>query len=231
MFHLPRILYAITFAAAFIVSGCEVKVKPVEGGKEIARELERRKVKRVTGAQILEAGRKAGDSIVAAAQQEMDLRLLQRLDSSGVAAAMAYCLPEQYDVVEALEQKYGGTARRTSLKLRNPANKAEGAAAVALQQYVQGRQQGPAIQELNQQELLYTAPIYIRNESCLRCHGTPGKELSEADHELIKEKYPDDEATGYAPGELRGMWHIRFSKQGIVTDMTTQPKKKIKMGF
>ncbi|WP_187262271.1 Tll0287-like domain-containing protein [Pontibacter beigongshangensis] len=231
MFHLPRILYAITFAAAFIVSGCEVKVKPVEGGKEIAKELERRKVKRVTGAQILAAARTAGDSIVAAGQYQLDLDLQQHLDSGGVAAAMAYCLPEQSDIVQAMEQKYGGTARRTSLKLRNPANKAEGAAAVALQQYARGSQQEPTIQELNQQELLYTAPIYIRSESCLRCHGTPGKELSEADHELIRQKYPADEAIGYAPGELRGMWHIRFTKQGIVTDMTTQPKKKIKMGF
>ncbi|TXK51308.1 DUF3365 domain-containing protein [Pontibacter qinzhouensis] len=231
MFHLPRILYYITLAAACIVSGCEVKVKPVEGGKEIAKELERRKIKRVTGAQIQEAALNAGDSIVAAAQYQMDLYLQQHLDSGGVAAAMAYCRPEQFEIVQAMEQKYGGTAGRTSLKLRNPANKAEGAVAVALQQYTEGQLQEPVLQELNREELLYTAPIYIRSESCLRCHGTPGKELSDADNELLKQQYPTDQATRYATGDLRGMWHIRFNKQTLVTDMTTQPKKKIKMGF
>ncbi|MFT2009743.1 DUF3365 domain-containing protein [Pontibacter sp. 13R65] len=231
MFRLHPILPVITLITALIVSGCEVKVKPVEGGKEIAKELERRKVKRVTGAQILEAGRKAGDSIVAAAQQAMDLRLQQSLDSGGVAVAMAYCRPEDYDLVQALEQKYGGSAHRTSSKLRNPANQAAGAAKAALAQYAQGRQQEPAVQELNREELLYTSPIYIRNETCLRCHGTPGQELSEADLEIIKQKYPEDSATGYAPGDLRGIWFINFSKQGLVTDMTTQPKKKRRMGL
>ena len=55
-------------------------------------------------------------------------------------------------------------------------------------------------------------PIRIM-ELCTRCHGDRaafGPELAE----ILKEKYPDDKAVGYRPGELRGMFvvSIRWPK-------------------
>ena len=78
---------------------------------------------------------------------------------------------------------------------------------------------------INQEELLYTAPIYIRNESCLQCHGSPGQEIAETDYALVKEKYPNDQAINYKKGDLIGMWHITFNKMDLVAYLNDQPKK------
>jgi hypothetical protein len=228
MFNCRTFLLTITFLAALLVSGCEVKVKPIEGGKQIAQELERHKIKRLTQADILQAAQKAGDSLVAVAQQQLDAKLQEELAKGGVATAMAYCQPENYETVNALEEKFGATARRTSNKLRNPANKAGGKAASILQQYNTGRLQQPQVVALNNEELLYTSPIYIRNQNCLNCHGVVGQDVAAKDNELIKQKYPADAATGYKAGELRGMWHITFNKHEFVTYLNDQPKKRRK---
>lgn len=228
MFSQRIMLSAITLFVVYIVSGCDVKVKPIEGGKEIAAELERHKIKRVTHTQILEATRKAGDSIVTVATQEVGQLLQEKLKEGGVAAALPYCPPENFAAIKALEEKYGATAHRTSSKLRNPNNKPEEKIDFYLQQYEQDKLKEPQVLELSQQDLLYTAPIYIRSEACLRCHGTPGQEIAAQDYQLLQQNYPNDQATGYKMGELRGMWYIRFTKKGIVTDLNAQPKKSRK---
>ncbi|WP_240676234.1 Tll0287-like domain-containing protein [Botryobacter ruber] len=225
MFCQRILLSAITFIIVLIVSGCDVKVKPIEGGKEIAQELERHKIKRVTRPQILAATRKAGDSIATVAMQEVGKLLQEKLQEGGVEAALPYCPPENFPAINALEEKYGATARRTSSKLRNPANKADERVTALLQQYEQGELKEPQVVELNEQEMLYTAPIYIRSETCLRCHGTLGQEVATEEYQVLKERYPTDEATGYKLGDLRGMWYIHFTKKGIVTDLNAQPRK------
>ncbi|WP_240773255.1 DUF3365 domain-containing protein [Pontibacter sp. SGAir0037] len=225
MFTRHKLLLYITLATTFIVSGCELKVKPIEGGKEIAKELERHKIKRVTEKDFLVAARTAGDSITRVAQRALDARLQVALQTNDIATAMAYCQPENYAAVDSLEQLYGAIARRTSSKLRNPQNKAAQSISDLVGQYERKERNESATLELSEEELLYTAPIFIRNESCLHCHGTPGKEILEADYALIKAKYPADEAVGYKTGELRGMWHITFDKKAFVTYLNAQPKK------
>ncbi|MFD2246795.1 c-type heme family protein [Pontibacter ruber] len=225
MFNCRTFLISITFLGASIVSGCDLKVKPIEGGKEIAQEVERHKIKRLTQNDILKAAQKAGDSVVVVAQQELDARLQEELQKGGVAAAMAYCQPENYEAVNALEEKFGATAQRTGTRLRNPANKAGGQAAAILAQYEKGALKEPQVVALNNEELLYTSPIYIRNQNCLNCHGTIGQNIAAADYEKIKQKYPTDAATGYQTGELRGMWHITFRKKEFIAYLNDQPKK------
>ncbi|MHC2992656.1 hypothetical protein OB13_14055 [Pontibacter sp. HJ8] len=202
-----------------------MKVKPIAGGKEIAQELERHKIKRLTQQDILKAALKTGDSLVVVAQQLLDKRLAEQLAAGGVAAALPYCQPENYAEVEALQHKFGGIARRTGTRLRNPQNQPDAPVAAALQKYSNPQEQKPQVVALNERELLYTAPIYIRNENCLSCHGTPGQDLTEADHALIRQKYPEDKAINYKAGELRGMWHITFDKMDLIAYLNDQPKK------
>lgn len=225
MFNYRSLSAPITLLLVLIVSGCEVKVKPIEGGKEIAQELERRKIKRLTQQDILNAALKAGDSVVVVAQQLLDTRLAEQLAAGGVAAALPYCQPENYAEVEALQHTFGGIARRTGTRLRNPQNQPSAPVAAALERYSSKPEQKPQVVALNERELLYTAPIYIRNGHCLSCHGTPGQDLTEADYTLIQQKYPEDKAIHYKAGELRGMWHITFDKMDLVAYLNDQPKK------
>ncbi|WP_018476302.1 Tll0287-like domain-containing protein [Pontibacter roseus] len=202
-----------------------MKIKPIEGGKEIAQEAERHKVKRLTQQDILNAARKAGDSVVALATQQWDARLIEQLTQGGVAAAMPHCQPENYEEVEALQHKYGAISRRVSGRPRNPQNQLDAQVTTTLQRYTQSQSDSAEVVALNQEELLYTAPIYVRQENCLNCHGTPGKELAPADYTLIQEKYPKDQAINYKKGDLIGMWHITFDKADFVAFLNDQPKK------
>jgi len=44
----------------------------------------------------------------------------------------------------------------------------------------------------------------------LQCHGQIGKDIHDDVYKVIKEKYPQDKATGFKVGELRGIWDIKF---------------------
>jgi hypothetical protein len=50
----------------------------------------------------------------------------------------------------------------------------------------------------------YVEPITIQ-PPCLACHGT---QLDAAVRQKLAELYPEDRATGFAPGELRGMFWV-----------------------
>ncbi|MBX0334350.1 DUF3365 domain-containing protein [Pontibacter sp. HSC-14F20] len=202
-----------------------MKVKPIEGGKEIAQELERHKIKRLTQEDILKAAQKHGDSIVVVAQRLHIQRLTEHLAQGGIAAAIPYCQPENFEEVEVLQDKFGAISRRFSEQPRNPQNLAKGSTTQALARYSSGQEQQATVEALNQNEIRYTSPIYLHDETCLNCHGTVGQELSDSDYPLIKEKYPQDQATGYKKGDLMGMWELTFDKMDLVAFLNDQPKK------
>lgn len=225
MFKAQFLSLTITLLTALIVSGCDVKVKPVEGGKEIARELERHKIKRLTQQDIEAAALRHGDSIVAVAQQLHIARLTEHLAQGGAAAAIPYCQPENYEEAETLQDKFGAISRRYSAAPRNPQNQADAATAPLVARYSTGQEQGAVVEALNQNELRYTSPIYLRDQSCLSCHGSVGQDIGQADYTLLQEKHPQGQATGYKQGDLMGVWVLTFDKMDLVAFLNDQPKK------
>ena len=75
--------------------------------------------------------------------------------------------------------------------------------------YEQGKPLNPVIFLLDSGKATYFAPLLMDNV-CLKCHGEPGKTMDQEVADAIKEIYPNDKATGYKLGEVRGMWHIVF---------------------
>ena len=55
----------------------------------------------------------------------------------------------------------------------------------------------------------YYAPILFEKK-CLMCHGTVDRELTKKADSIIKSFYPNDLATGFSEGDLRGIWSISF---------------------
>jgi hypothetical protein len=47
----------------------------------------------------------------------------------------------------------------------------------------------------------------------LNCHGVIGKNIDSTVYKTIKDFYPNDAATGYKLGDLRGMWSIKFNTE------------------
>jgi hypothetical protein len=60
---------------------------------------------------------------------------------------------------------------------------------------------------------VFYAPIVIPMDTCLQCHGEPGRDITEANLALIRSLYPDDAATGFRLGQLRGLWKVTFPAQ------------------
>jgi hypothetical protein len=57
--------------------------------------------------------------------------------------------------------------------------------------------------------LAYMKPIFIAGPVCLQCHGTPDQ-LGPGVADALRQLYPDDQATGYAVGDLRGAISVRI---------------------
>ncbi len=106
--------------------------------------------------------------------------------------------------------------RQVSLKYRNPANKPDDYEAKVLGEMAadpaawKDRDWVEKVVEDGQAYIRYMRPIFVK-EACLTCHGDPDQVP-----EFVKARYPDDHATGYKVGELRGAisvyWPTRASK-------------------
>ena len=74
----------------------------------------------------------------------------------------------------------------------------------------------------------YQRPIVLNNGLCLRCHGTVGRDIAPADYALIKQKYPQDQATGYRLGQQMGAWQVALQRTGVAELWTMKTRKKWK---
>jgi len=104
--------------------------------------------------------------------------------------------------------------KRTSQKLRNPANAPDEAEKLALTQVEKelaaGRLPKVLVQRINlpggKPEWRVYRPVGIAPQ-CVTCHG-PRESLDAGLVARLAEKYPDDQATGYAAGQWRGLIRV-----------------------
>lgn len=136
------------------------------------------------------------------------------LERGGVQEAVSYCNIEANPLVDSLSMAYDVQVRRTSFHFRNPENKPaerEEPLLVAYKQEVMnGRTPADTVIYYDDGEAAYYSPIIIEKPLCLTCHGNPGTTMSEENAAHIRTLYPDDRATGFEMGDLRGMWTIKL---------------------
>jgi hypothetical protein len=107
------------------------------------------------------------------------------------------------------------TLKRTSLRLRSPANAPDAADQLALEEVLRQLESGDAAPSVLVQraeippaapEWRVYKPIGIMPK-CLACHGDPA-EQSETLRVILRRYYPEDQATGYAAGTWRGVLRV-----------------------
>ena len=99
---------------------------------------------------------------------------------------------------------------RSSHRLRNPANKPPAWVQPILDDYVARREPGPPdpVQvDLDGNRVGYVEPI-MTGQLCVACHG---ENLAPPLAKQIAKLYPDDQATGFRPGELRGVFWVEMA--------------------
>jgi hypothetical protein len=108
--------------------------------------------------------------------------------------------------------KHGVTIRRITHKPRNPAGRADITELAILNHFeaalTNTNSPPPLVTNFTASTATFFAPIILNNELCLKCHGEPGKDISSENVALIAHLYPQDEATGFKLGQLRGAWRI-----------------------
>lgn len=144
----------------------------------------------------------------------LQARLGEAMAEGGPMQAVGVCHEEAPRIAAAIAEESGARVVRISDRNRNPA----GGVGAEVAPYYAELAQAPEVDgapatriwqsgEGDDARMNYLAAIPMREQPCSACHGT------EIDPELqarIAELYPQDLATGFTPGELRGALHISW---------------------
>ena len=137
--------------------------------------------------------------------------LMQGMKSEGPLAAIQLCNTEAPDIAAA-HSKDGWEVGRTSEKLRNPNNAPDEWESAVLESFAQRAAAGEplATMEASSREggtFRYMKAIPVGGP-CVVCHG---EQLAEPVATRLSELYPEDNARGYQPGDLRGAFTLTYT--------------------
>ena len=125
----------------------------------------------------------------------------------GPVHAISVC-KDQAPIIAATLSVDGIEIGRTSHRLRNPANVAPGWVDDVLQAYLrEGADRTPTTVSLPDDREGYVEPIVLQ-PLCVACHGAS---LAPDVAAQISEAYPEDAATGFEVGDLRGVYWVEYS--------------------
>jgi hypothetical protein len=137
-------------------------------------------------------------------------RLTAALQEGGAEHAVSFCSQEALSLTATIEQGLtdGIQLKRTSLKYRNPANAPDELETAAIEYFedaLANRHELPPyyVQRASRSDFRYYQPLVV-NDLCLQCHG-PAETIAPEVRQAIETLYPNDLATGYTVGELRGL--------------------------
>jgi hypothetical protein len=141
--------------------------------------------------------------------------LLSTMEAEGALAAVEVCSSVAQERTAA-HARAGVDVRRVSSRIRNPLNAPDASEARELERLEglarENRTPGEVVRLVRRGEertLHYLRPIMVA-APCTACHGSP-ETIDPAVMAVIRESYPDDQATGYDVGDLRGAVSVRVS--------------------
>jgi len=142
--------------------------------------------------------------------------LLQEIEKGGLAGAVKVCSEMAQGITREFNARSGHTVRRVSLRYRNPSNIPDEYERRKLEkldllnkkkemknEYVE------VIDEGGQKYLRYMRPL-VALPLCINCHG-PKENISADVKPILAEKYPEDRATGFLVGDLRGAISVKIA--------------------
>lgn len=154
----------------------------------------------------LSPAQRAQQDRAVAARDELFGQLMTRLQAvitqQGAANAISVCQEEAPQIARTVGEARGLSIGRTSWKLRNPVNLPPEWA----KSLVEARTRGPSFLAHPDGRLGVLLPILLK-EQCLTCHGAAEAIPTEV-RNALKTRYPDDQATGFAEGDLRGWFWV-----------------------
>lgn len=135
------------------------------------------------------------------------------MQSGGPAAAIQVCNTRAMPLTDEIASENKLQLARVSLRNRNPANAPNAWQAAVLQDFEVRRAAGEDVNQLTwsetadgggAKEFRFMKAIPTGGV-CLACHGTA---LSPDISRVLNELYPDDQATGFSEGDIRGAFVV-----------------------
>ena len=161
------------------------------------------------------ADRQAAEQRAETAAKELVGTLLgevqRAMKAGGPAAAVRTCAEKAQPLTDKVAGAHGVTLRRVTDRARNPLDTPDTYEAAVLSRFQEmadagtletGTLHSEVVTMDGRKALRYMKPITIK-KPCLACHA-PAESLKPDVRDAIAEQYPDDQATGYAAGDLRG---------------------------
>jgi hypothetical protein len=193
-----------------------------EGPKEVEAKQEPASAAQFIDEQLTEMANEACDTL----QKNLGTQLKAALKAGGPIAALSVCNTVAQPITSSTSDSLKGIAvTRTALKVRNPLNaptEQDQSVLESWEESIGSNSEGgplePKLIHISKGEALFYRPIMIQ-EVCLKCHGSPAdfsKELSEQ----LARIYPNDAATGYQPGQLRGAFKVSMNLTEVVNRIT-----------
>jgi len=146
---------------------------------------------------------------------ELKTELTAALQQGGPEQAIDVCRQRAPEIAARLSRESGAEVGRTALRVRNQANRPDELEQAMLHKLAEKLRPdttgAPPEALLEVRTAQGVERIYLRaipmQPPCFVCHG---KALSPALADAIRADYPDDQATGFDVGELRGAVTVRW---------------------
>lgn len=156
-----------------------------------------------------------GMQLAGETQKVLGSNLMKAISEGGPVNALEFCNIKAYPLTDSMAAAFKAHISRVTDLPRNPENAANNSQLNYInsskQKLAAGNKIDPNLSVIDGKITGYY-PI-ITNQMCMQCHGSENGQIDKNTLEKLQELYPDDEATGYGVGELRGIWVVEMDSE------------------
>ncbi len=174
----------------------------------------------------------ASNKLIGQFGRELKSELMTAMKAGGAVNALDVCKVRAPEIAAAHTAGGVWSIARVSDRYRNPDDKATETQMAILARFADTTQPGNTFAQWRVDSLGDSTYCYYQairtNDLCLNCHGPADKIAPEVKAKLA-ELYPDDLATGYAAGDLRGMFVVTMkwpAAKQAAEDLVKTPETK-----
>ncbi|MEX0845498.1 MAG: DUF3365 domain-containing protein [Balneolaceae bacterium] len=155
-----------------------------------------------------------GENLAGATQKVLASNLISAIEKDGAEYALEFCNIEAQPLTDSMAVALNAHIKRVTDQPRNPKNLANETELAYIKSskvmLSNGEEVKPETHQVGKKVIAYY-PI-ITNQLCMQCHGSSGDQIKNTTLEKIQSLYPEDMATGYEVGELRGIWVVEMEE-------------------
>ena len=157
-----------------------------------------------------------GVELIQAFSSELKNNLQKAIKAGGLSNGIEVCAVKAPEIA-AKNSQGNWQVKRTSLKVRNPLNAPTPVEQKVLQAFESGKAGGKAISDLSyyrvedqgKRRVHHLMKAIPTQALCLACHGGS---LSQELQAVLHERYPEDQATGFKEGDIRGAFSLTYTE-------------------